>query len=279
MKFLFLSIIFFVNPAFAYIPNSEYILDRTSSNHGSGIYVVHQTLTIYSPDKLPVELKEKWTIDSAKKMRLEVSQKREGSDDVRFTFLYLNNKRLTVDQKGLLRASSISEDFVEPLFYYKSVTYVKELLSKMGIIPKNYSPPKASKNEYTPEPFVRLSRTLGVINYAFGEISSDPQNRKPGLWIEQDLFHVRKLRLPDGTEVIANKYQRHSHGFWVPYNRQVRWGEQRANANITSVKYYPNGSAIKKDLWESSINPKAHPNLIANFSDDETVMGFYKRFR
>jgi hypothetical protein len=123
--------------------------------------------------------------------------------------------------------------------------------------------------KYIPQPFVRLSRTLGSISYA---IASKP-NREgsyPGLWIEQDQFVIRKIRMPSMTTIEAEDYQKYANGFHFPKLRTYTWDDQSMTVQARSVKSL--GRPDPKG-WEPS------SNLPVKFSGTEALRDFYLRFR
>ena len=85
------------------------------------------------------------------------------------------------------------------------------------------------------EPFVRLARSGGTINYAFGSIATgEAAHTHPrGLWIEQDQFVLRKIRFHSGAELSAERYSNYSRGLDYPRKRTLQWENQTVNIQNT----------------------------------------------
>lgn len=272
--------------ALGYIPHFDYILNRTAKQHGSGIYLIDLDITLSSANNNPVTLHEQWLVEDAKSLRVRVTQKQDGIEPETVTYLYNDNQRYNLDETGKLIKVSMSTEFIEPLFHFRSTAFIKQWLYKMKVIPRSglADAPKIGKVEdIKPNlgiDFIRLSRALGLVNYAIGLKPVQEQfNKQPLLWIEQDFFHVRKWRTLKEAVISADKYQQHRNNFWFPQQREVFWNENRATLSVTQIKSLGSSSRLHQRLAVSSLDIKKEPALKTNLSEDELIRDFYNRFR
>src|SRR5690606_37658128 len=132
--------------------------------------------------------------------------------------------------------------------------------------------------KYEPEPWVRLSRTGGVVNYAFGVPTPPTQElNSPGLWIEQDEFVIRKLRFPNQVEMIADNYSQFSRNLRYPRQRTIRWGNNSVNIRLLNASARPAASA--NQLLPTSLDKNSVTDGIQSLPASSTVLEFYSRFR
>jgi hypothetical protein len=204
--------------ASAFILPTRTILQKTSENAGSGIYAVEQDVQFANGDDT-IRLRETWLIDSDRTMRVTVTGTKELQNTFRLQFLYTGGQRWTVVNNNR-KSEKAPEDFLEKYLNFRSPEIFASTLSHMKILPTgayNKKPLGKSGNDYKyePESWVRYSRTGGVPNYAFGTPTpEDDKSNNPGLWIEQDQFVVRKIRLPSQVEMTADSYNQR--------NRKIR---------------------------------------------------------
>lgn len=284
---LYLAMTFFLNStAFAYVPPYWMILSRVADNHGKNIYLVEQKV-VFSHGEDALVANERWSIAGENSLRLEVTGQQQLRDRLQLTYIYFNGKRYSVGESGQIKSEKISPDFFEIYFHFRASKNIKSMLVAQNIAPAislkseahRYSP----KTPYAaPEPYVRLARAGGVLNYAIGVPTpvsgSEPL---PGIWIEQDQFVIRKLRLQSQLEINAQKYKSFSGGLWLPQERQILWGEQSVQIFLNSASTLANSPNLKKTLEPSSLNATSAgtrplPSLLP---EDPVIREFYTRMR
>ncbi len=133
----------------------------------------------------------------------------------------------------------MKDDFSEKYFYFRDFKVIasdlvkakmasSELLEKKKILNiKDYS--------YKNEDFLRLSRVGGVVTFAFGTPAPVGEEAPPGLWVEQDQFVIRKIRLPSRAEIGAEKHTGFSKGLFFPKTRFVKWDNKQVQINTLAV--------------------------------------------
>ncbi len=277
--------VFVVVSAHAHIPPYWMILSRTADNHGKNTYLVDQDV-VFSHGQETLIVNERWTIVNENTLRLDVSGRQQLRDRIRFTYIYNSGRRAYLDESGALKIEKIPADFFEPYFHFRASKNVKPVLVAQGIAPgislKSEGHRYNAKNPLVPsEPYVRLARSGGVVTYAVGTPTPESSSEgSPGIWIEQDQFVIRKIRLLSAAEVSAQKYKVFSGGLWLPQERQVSWGNQTVKINLSNASTLANTAKLKTSLETSSLRgTKENPATPSVWPQDEIIRDFYKRLR
>ncbi|MBO9665426.1 MAG: hypothetical protein J7501_01260 [Bdellovibrio sp.] len=267
--------------ASAFILPTRTILQKTSDNAGSGIYAIEQEVQFANGEDT-VHLRETWLIDSDRTMRLTVTGTKELQNNFRLQFLYTGGQRWTT-VGGNRKSEKAPEDFLEKYLNFRSAEMFANSLTHMKIIPNGAFAKKAPgrkgedfKNE--PEAWVRYSRAGGVPNYAFGTPTpEDEKSNNPGIWIEQDQFVVRKLRLPSQVEMTADNYNQFAKGLYYPRSRTVRWGNNTVTIRLISASARP---ATAVSLFQpTSLDVNMKVDGLEKLPAKEAIIEFYSRFR
>jgi hypothetical protein len=284
MKFLFLSLLCLGTvSAQAYIPKSRTILDHVSDNAGTGPYIVEQEVQFINGQET-LSLRETWTIENENQMRLQVTGTKDLKDGVKFSYVYFGGTRHFSNGQNIV-AKKITSENLERYFYFHNVDGLATQIVDAQMAPSQLAikrPPARNMNEVknTPEPWVRFARIGGVVAWAFGEPSDiDDNPAKPGLWIEQDQFVIRKLRLKNDVEMTADKYSTYSRGLMLPKSRTIRWGNNQVQIELINVS-----AKYKSQIPSSTFtNAAVEGSLNLNSMDKLPVKGvieeFYTRFR
>lgn len=261
----------FTKVIFAFIPNASMILQRTAENSGKGIYQIEQEIQ-FATETEPLIVKETWFIENENNMVLIVSGLKELKDQLQFQAIYFNGqKSLNGQQK------KINSEFIERYFHFRSSQNLAQALISIQVAPNHVLAKKPirslKESTYQAQDFIRLSRVSGVITYAFG-VPANSTQEKPGFWIEQDQFLVRKFRLPTQVQVTANGYSTYPRGLQFPASRSIEWGNHQATIQTTSVKSVT--KQAMQDAMKKTIPFKM--NLEKNAAA-EMINSFYQRLR
>ncbi len=259
--------------ASAYIPDPGMILSRTGLNNGNGFYQIEQDV-ILQTEAEPLVLRERWTIRDEYQMRVEVEGRGFLEGLVKMTLVYDAHQRHLVDSDGQVRSSRLGGDWHEPYFHYRRSSTIRSLLAQANILPPETEEEAGS--------FVRLSRTGGGVAYAFG--TPTPLNSPellPGLWIEQDQFVIRKLRLPSEVLIRANDYEAFARSLWMPRLREISWagGQRQARVQVTSVRSLPQNAQSQRLVNPAELRTQAQNTEPLRMTDHELIRDFYSRFR
>jgi UTP--glucose-1-phosphate uridylyltransferase len=272
-----LPILFHASIAMAFIPKAKFILDKTVENNGSGYYQIEQEVT-FTKEQEQLTLKETWMVESDESMKLLVQGPKDNKDLLQMNLVFKQDQRLGADL-GIHASKKIDAEMFERWFHFRNTERFSKQLVEAKMISADVFTPASIKTlkdiNNDPDHNVRLSRTSGTIAYAIGAPTTASQEMpNPGLWIEQDFFLIRKLRLPSTAEITAEKYSPFARGLSFPRHRTVKWGPQTVTITVLSVvgrnkdswNQFPTKLALKKDkLKESPFAP--------------IVEDFYERFR
>ncbi|WP_413576288.1 hypothetical protein ACLVWU_18055 [Bdellovibrio sp. HCB290] len=282
-KIILASLIGMLIPALgsAFILPTRTILQKTSENAGNGIYAVEQEVQFANGDD-SILVRETWLIENDRTMRLTVTGTKELQGNFRMQFLYVGGQRWTV-LNGNKKSDKTPDDFLEKYLNFRSPEIFANSLASMKIIPagsysKRLSARKAEEIKYEPENWVRYSRTGGVVNYAFGTPTpEDEKNNNPGLWIEQDHFVIRKIRLPSQAEMTADNYNQFAKGLFYPRARTIRWGNNTATIRLISASARPATAASQ--FQPNSLDMNSKLDGLEKLPAKDAVIEFYSRFR
>jgi hypothetical protein len=265
MKFIFTALITFASlAAYAYIPPYWMIMSRVAENHGKGPYRVSQDVTFYHGAE-PLSVHEVWTIAGEDEMRLEVYGKGPLKEQIRLRFVYDKNRRYFLDEKGSRKYVKAPLENPEIFFHFRYSKNIKPHLVALKVTPAEslrsapFKPTPKTPN-YPEENYVRLARSGGVINYALGTPSTN--QLLPGIWIEQDQFVIRKIRIRDDLEISASEYKRIKNGLMLPMTRDLLWKSRTVRISVNDADSLIYGKNTKEYL-----NPQ---DLLKRDDKDET---------
>ncbi|MDG0815052.1 hypothetical protein [Bdellovibrio svalbardensis] len=267
--------------ASAYIIPTRTILQKTAENAGSGIYAVEQEVQFANGEDT-LHLKETWLIDSDRTMRLTVTGTKELQNTFKLQFIYTGGQRWSQVNNNR-KADKLPEEFLEKFLNFRSSENLANTLAHYKIIPNGaYNKKAIAKSgtdfKYEPESWVRYSRTGGVPNYALGTATPvDQESGNPGIWIEQDQFVIRKLRLPSQVEMTADNYNQFAKGLYYPRARTIRWGNNTVNIRLISVASRPNTAV--SFFQPTSLDTNLKLDGLEKMPAKDAIIEFYTRYR
>lgn len=266
--------------ASAWILPAKTIVQKTVENHGQSPYVIEQLVTLQAGDQT-IQLKETWNIEDGQTMLLKVQSLKDAPVSVSLQFLYRDGQRIQLQPNGKT-TKAIEPEFIELPFHVRTsegfAYFLRQIqVAPEGILNNKPLPAKVADIKHSSEPFLRYSRHGGVVNYAFGEATApDADSLKPGLWIEQDAFVIRKIRFPSGHSLSASDYQSHAKGLWFPKKRELEWQEKKASLQVLSVETRKPAAGLFKT---SSLEITNDYNALNQQPLTALVADFYTRFR
>lgn len=298
-KYFLSSLLIFLNAsAFAYILSPQTILQKLIENNGTGVFQIEQEL-VFPNGADSVVLKEVWQIKDQDTLRLTVYGTRELKDQIKWSFIYYNGQKVSVGPQGK-KIDKIPSEFFERFFHFrKSEAFYSALITEQIVSPEAFqrkvavrtiapNPKEKDKDKdknkepekewiYPQDPQLRFARVGGTITYALGTPSSSEQDKpNPGLWIDQDAFAIRKLRLASQTEVVVEKSNTYSRGLVYPKTRSVRWGDNQIQINTINAI----GIADKGGLFSSTtLEPVKSSPVFESLPNKKVIDEFYSRFR
>ena len=270
-----------VQESLAYIPSVDMILKKTTASNREGWWKIRLHVSAESDPQNNI-FEETWTVGDANTMRLQVRGLSPGNKNFTHEVLYKGGRRHLVTETGLTSAK-IPTNCFERIFHFADGAQFKQYLKDSLILVAQAPVAKAdAKKEVKPEhtefiyvrdPLVRLSRAGGVIAYALGEpTAAEAAVPAPGLWIEQDRFHLLRLRLLESVDIHVSKYKKFTNK-WFPEVRQLSWGKEKVRILTEDIEKIPADSKVRKQMTPEALK-------VGNSSTDIPAIGeFYQRFR
>ncbi len=252
--------------ALAYIPPTRVILEKTVENSGNASYQIEKEVRFSDPE-IPA-FKETWLIENDRTMKLTVTPLipvQPGVPQLKYTALYVGGVKYVL-WGSAKEAGKIPEEMTEKLFHFRKVENLIQYLNQLRVL-------TATQGNLD---LARLNRSQGVINFGIGKPGEEGvKGSSPYIWIEQDLFVVKKVRFSFDTEMTANNYQIFPKGLNYPMVTNLAWADQKVKMNtlsVTMVKKFPPTSFQSSQLEDSK-------PFQQNFSRWNAVAEYYKRFR
>ncbi len=251
---------------YAYVPPTRVILEKTVQNSGTSSYQIENEIRFSNPD-IPT-LKETWSIENDRTMKLTVTPlvaTPPGTLLPKLTVLYVGGMKyiLLGNSKESVK---VPPELAEKFFHFRKVDSFIQHLNLLGVLNSTQGHLELS----------RLNRSQGVINFGIGKPSEEgSQGSSPYIWIEQDLFVVKKVRFSEDAELTAHNFQVFQKGLNYPMVKSLTWADQKVKINtlsVSMVKKFPPTVFQSSQLEDS----KAFQQ---NFSRWNVVTEFYKRFR
>ncbi|MBY0554246.1 hypothetical protein K2P97_06935 [bacterium] len=247
---------FFSSQSRAYILPIETILGKTAARAGNSIISIEQDV-IFSEGSKNYVIHEEWLIEGDKNLKLTATGTGELKDLFKAHYIYNNKNRTQIVGKNKI-VNETSREFFEKFLAIKSgdsyLTYLKDL----GIAQK-----------------VRLSRADGSICFAIGEASTD-KALSPQVWIDQDFFRLKKIRLPSEAEIEFSDYKEYGN-LNYPDVKHIDWADKSATIRVTKVST-KTGEKITAFYPETLTEP-SEIMLSSKGAVGMKIEEFYKRFR
>ncbi len=275
--FLFTTLVILSVSTFAYIPSADFIFTKVVKNAGSGIYQVKQEVNFPTATR-NITVIETWWIQNDDLMFL----KAEGPLFTQY-FLYKKGKKYSFGANGGLQASSIPADFHEGLFFKRSSQDLKDSLIQRKIMPaqtlKKRPLIKSAKEikdvALINEPYLKLARLGGTVNYVLGYAAQE--EGAPGIWVEQDHFTIKKIKLASKSEMTADTFAELSKSLMYPKSQKISWDTQyvqielsRADSLNKGVEFFDENQFAKLENQNKALPPEWAQSVVGDF---------YKRFR
>lgn len=267
-------------PVLASIPRATFIMEKVSNNAGSGSYQIEQDV-VFQGTTESLTLREVWTVESDSLMKVNVSGPKELQDAIKMQFIYNGGQRSFNSSQGR-KNSRVGEDFFERYFHFRTRETLFKALVQDKILPTSWPTSKPGKSTkdfvHVQEPISKLARTGGVITYQLGAAPKSERDMNPALWVEQDVFNIRKLRLPSQVEVKADNYASYPRGLHLPRQRTLRWNQKVVQINL--VRVTPNKASKGAPFFQPNASDPAY--RVGGIKDPEiakTIEEFYQRFR
>lgn len=277
MKLALLLVTFIASVSFAYIPSADFIFTKVVKNAGSGVYQMKQEVSFPTASR-NITVTESWWIMSDDVMFL----KAEGPLFTQY-ILYKNGKKYFFGPNGGLQSSGLPADFHEGIFFKRSSQDLKDSLVAKKIVPaqtfKKRPMIKSAKDTkdiaLINEPYLKLSRLGGSVSYVIGYAAQE--EGAAGIWVEQDKFTVKKIKLPSKSEVTVDTFAELSRSLTYPKTQKISWDNNyvqielsRSDALNKGVEFFDENQFAKLENQNKPMPQEWAQSVVGDF---------YKRFR
>lgn len=281
MKKFFISffIITISLPAYSYVPKFWTIssmLARTRNNNP--LEVTQDIKVIDSETGSTLSVRETIYVKNGDLIKIKIQGKDILSNQVRTSFIYKGNKKI-YNNAGSVSSSSVPTGFYTPLLYTNSATGFRKYLNQKGFIPtEGLTAPKSTiisdKVTSIPESYVHLSRTNGQISFAVTKKLSTENSINPTIWINQDGFHLGKVRIDQNSVISLKGYKEFTKKNWHPQKQIIKWKDYTYEITTISVKNISD-SQVRSELSTNSVKRDGD---LTNFNNS-ALETFYTVFR
>lgn len=223
----------------AYVPEYATIAARAAEQHGKGAYLVEQEVT-FKREAESYTVKETWTSQGENELRLTLEGRGPLRGLVSGTVVYAGGSKYFVEVGQGTRSQRLGEDWLEPLFYFRSAKWFRSRLVGLKVAPPDSLQDRGPMNsegapQYETPDFIRLNRVGGTVTWAIGLPPS--VGAAPSLWLEQDQFVLRKYRGTNQVLLKADDYAKYQDEFWFPRSRSYQFGPITVVAQTLAVRH------------------------------------------
>ncbi len=247
-----------------YILPLDFVVKKTVSHSNKQIVSIEQEVTFKSRTE-PTEIKiaESWLIEGDKNLKVSANGLGIYKENIRFNSL-INNKTKTQMIGKTKTSLQRADDFYLHLAFARSSERFLDDLKSMGIPMQT-----------------RLSRADGYIAIAIGEASKD-EKVFPQVWIDQDQFLIRKIRMPSGTEITLSNYVKINpdtdQEFWIAKKHVIKWGQEEVIVEVKNIS--TKTTATLQSFYPKNLDTPSELTFTSNQSGlTQIVEDFYSRFR
>ncbi len=255
-----LCLIFSAN---AFVPKLSTVLGKmVSTTGGTKGFILKRTVTLKDEN---VVANETWYIGHADLMKVDVEGVNADGTAWKFEIMYKGGKRMTSSVEGQTQSFPLSPEFFEPLLHYRSSRALQSRLQAMQLIPSNSSDGATAG-------YMNLDRYKGAVAYVLGAQDSKNTLQPPRLWVEQDSFLIRKLRMGSQIEVEFDAFKDFEEGKVKQAELQTLfWKSSTVTIQNTSTQY------VDQKKLEASL--KMQKESKALLPQNANLKEFYSRFR
>jgi hypothetical protein len=262
MKYLIYLVVYLtvfltkVQCAYGYIPNLDFILNKTTSTTGRQILAIEQDVT-FKIDTEEAVIQENWLIEGDKNLKLTARGQGLFKENLNLHYLYNAKNKTSVVAKNKI-TTPLTTDFFQKLLFIRSADAFKNHMKELSITNQ-----------------VRLSRADGRTAFALG----DPSGAKltPQIWIDQDEFVIRKIRLPSETEIELSDISAISNDLYIAKTQVISWNNLQIKIKVKSVS--TKTGATLSNFYPQNLDTPSEISFTNKSVLTEAIDQFYKRFR
>lgn len=244
------------NIGVAHVLPLDFVLSKNVSQVAKPIITIEQVVS-FKENSRTVSILEKWQIEGDKNLKLTAIGLGELKELFKIQYLYNGGTRTSLSGGSRVRDEAPRELF-EKYLAVKSVESFKNYLKELGISSD-----------------IRLSRAAGAISFAIGRRSTKTL-LSPQIWIDQDFFHLNKIRFANQETVEFSDYV-DTANIHYPKTKLVTWGENQVTVSVNKVAIA--SSLSIKNFYPESIDESSEISLNGLGGLGQKIDSFYSRFR
>jgi hypothetical protein len=260
--------LFSFNRANAYIPEINFVLKKAALTTGRKMIKIEQEVIFKVGENAgaddTVKIDETWIIEGDRNLKLSAVAKGLYKESFYLHSIY-NGKNKTILVGKNRKIVMTSTDFYQKILFTRSKDSFLTYLNELSIVPN-----------------IKLSRADGVTSFLIGEPSAETLN--PQLWIGQDDFIIRRIRMPSAAEISLSDVSNITHEIGIPRSQTISWFSPEKPLVKKMVQVKIKKIDVNFDGQLSLFYPQnlELPTQI-NFSNKteltDTIEDFYSRFR
>ncbi|MFN3455236.1 MAG: hypothetical protein ACK41T_09780 [Pseudobdellovibrio sp.] len=257
-KFLFLMTFFTSVAGWTYVLPLDFVIRKSISTTGRSIVSLEQDVVFKSGNE-SLKVHESWLVEGDKNLKVSAVGADLYRDSIRVNSLF-NSKHKTQILGKNKTSTALPADF------YQRLLFIRSSESFMGYLKELNIPAK-----------IRLSRADGKVCFALGEASIEDQ-KYAQIWIDQDDFLIRKVRLPSGTEITLSDYVKANDDLWIAKTQKITWGGG-LTATINVKSFSAKVSSAIQDFYPQNFDAPTTFSFSQSSALAQVAEDFYKRFR
>ena len=242
--------------SYGFILPLDAVLTKSVALNGNQIFSVEQDV-IFKSGSEDFVVRESWLIEGDKNLKVTATGQGALKDLFKMTAVY-NSKTKTMMMGKNKVSEYVTPDFFERYLSVRSTDSFKKYLTELTIIPN-----------------VRLSRAAGSVAFAIGE-PSPAGLPHPQIWIDQELFEIRKLRLPSSAEITFDDYEVNKQ-IYYPRTKKISWAGHEIVIRVRQISTKTKASL--STFYPQNLDQPSEINLASKGEVGLFIQDFYKRFR
>ena len=246
----------FCSFSYGFVLPLDTVLTKSVALSGNQIFAVEQDV-IFKVGAEELVVRENWLIEGDKNLKLTATGQGSLKDLLKLAVIY-NSKNKTMLIGKNKTSEFVTPDFFERFLSIRSVDSFKKYLIELSI-------PQVD----------RLSRVSGAVAFAIGEPSA-PNAPKPQIWIDQETFQIKKMRLPSMAEISLEDYATFKQ-IQYPKTKKIEWSGHSALIKVKQVS--TKTSATLNSFYPQNLDQPSEINLVTKGDAGLLIQEFYKRFR
>lgn len=243
--------------AWTFVLPLDFVIKKNVAKTGRTSVAIEQEVT-FKVGNDSLKTLENWVIEGDRNLKVSAVGLEPYKENIKVNSLFNSKQKTQVVGKSKSQ-SQVSNDFFQRLMFIRSTDSFLQYLRELGISDK-----------------VRLSRADGRVCVAIGE-PSQGENKSPQVWIDQDEFLIRKIRMPSGTEITFSDYVKAGEDFWIAKTQTIKWGGATATVKIKNFSTKNVGSL--QQFYPQNFEQNTQLAFTESSPITQVVEDFYKRFR